>query len=160
MQSGRLILTNGSLPRMVLSPVLTIPLPILARSLKNLGVRVGQEENAGPGIHLNSFPKATPLPRYNWSVSSKWVPIRPGAQVSTSLEALCGEHCTHVSGVPNADLAPSFPAPDINPAWYTGRGIRPVGRFGRRRATPRDVTGFGQLNCLPLNGRTKFSQRG
>uniref|UniRef100_A0A8C3YQX2 Prolactin releasing hormone n=1 Tax=Catagonus wagneri TaxID=51154 RepID=A0A8C3YQX2_9CETA len=24
--------------------------------------------------------------------------------------------------------------PDINPAWYTGRGIRPVGRFGRRRA--------------------------
>ncbi|XP_023413468.1 prolactin-releasing peptide [Loxodonta africana] len=24
--------------------------------------------------------------------------------------------------------------PDINPAWYTGRGFRPVGRFGRRRA--------------------------
>ncbi|XP_075386244.1 prolactin-releasing peptide [Tenrec ecaudatus] len=22
--------------------------------------------------------------------------------------------------------------PAINPAWYTGRGIRPVGRFGRR----------------------------
>ncbi|XP_032755508.1 prolactin-releasing peptide [Rattus rattus] len=50
--------------------------------------------------------------------------------------------------------------PDINPAWYTGRGIRPVGRFGRRRATPRDVTGPGQLSCLPLDGRTKFSQRG
>nr|XP_023422815.1 prolactin-releasing peptide [Cavia porcellus] len=25
-------------------------------------------------------------------------------------------------------------APDINPAWYAGRGIRPVGRFGRRGA--------------------------
>ncbi|XP_074728456.1 prolactin-releasing peptide [Strix uralensis] len=24
--------------------------------------------------------------------------------------------------------------PDIDPSWYTGRGIRPVGRFGRRRA--------------------------
>nr|XP_033801993.1 prolactin-releasing peptide [Geotrypetes seraphini] len=22
--------------------------------------------------------------------------------------------------------------PDIDPSWYTGRGIRPVGRFGRR----------------------------
>ncbi|XP_074405038.1 prolactin-releasing peptide isoform X2 [Zonotrichia albicollis] len=24
--------------------------------------------------------------------------------------------------------------PDIDPSWYTGRGIRPVGRFGRRWA--------------------------
>ncbi|KAM6129291.1 prolactin-releasing peptide [Pterocles gutturalis] len=24
--------------------------------------------------------------------------------------------------------------PAIDPSWYTGRGIRPVGRFGRRRA--------------------------
>ncbi|XP_030919355.1 prolactin-releasing peptide [Geospiza fortis] len=23
--------------------------------------------------------------------------------------------------------------PDIDPSWYTGRGIRPVGRLGRRR---------------------------
>ncbi|XP_058520288.1 prolactin-releasing peptide [Ochotona princeps] len=29
--------------------------------------------------------------------------------------------------------------PDINPAWYAGRRIRPVGRFGRRRAAPRDA---------------------
>ncbi|XP_005411284.1 PREDICTED: prolactin-releasing peptide [Chinchilla lanigera] len=29
--------------------------------------------------------------------------------------------------------------PDINPAWYAGRGIRPVGRFGRRGATLREV---------------------
>ncbi|KAJ1187752.1 hypothetical protein NDU88_004522 [Pleurodeles waltl] len=25
--------------------------------------------------------------------------------------------------------------PDIDPSWYTGRGIRPVGRFGRRGVT-------------------------
>ncbi|OBS59893.1 hypothetical protein A6R68_08980 [Neotoma lepida] len=46
-------------------------------------------------------------------------------------------------------------APDINPAWYTGRGIRPVGRFGRRRAALRDVTVAGlrcRLSCLPLDG--------
>ncbi|XP_021031485.1 prolactin-releasing peptide [Mus caroli] len=51
--------------------------------------------------------------------------------------------------------------PDINPAWYTGRGIRPVGRFGRRRAALRDVTGPGlrcRLSCLPLDGSTKFSR--
>nr|XP_005997462.1 PREDICTED: prolactin-releasing peptide [Latimeria chalumnae] len=24
--------------------------------------------------------------------------------------------------------------PDIDPSWYTGRGIRPVGRFGKRGA--------------------------
>ncbi|XP_054977266.1 prolactin-releasing peptide [Sorex araneus] len=27
-------------------------------------------------------------------------------------------------------------APDIDVAWYRGRGIRPVGRFGRRRDAP------------------------
>uniref|UniRef100_A0A8C4XYY1 Uncharacterized protein n=1 Tax=Gopherus evgoodei TaxID=1825980 RepID=A0A8C4XYY1_9SAUR len=26
--------------------------------------------------------------------------------------------------------------PDIVPSWYIGRGMRPVGRFGRRRADP------------------------
>nr|XP_019596440.1 PREDICTED: prolactin-releasing peptide [Rhinolophus sinicus] len=29
--------------------------------------------------------------------------------------------------------------PDIDPAWYTGRRIRPVGRFGRRRLALRNV---------------------
>ncbi|KAM5327093.1 prolactin-releasing peptide [Glossophaga mutica] len=30
-------------------------------------------------------------------------------------------------------------APDIDPAWYTGRRIRPVGRFGRRTVALRTV---------------------
>ncbi|XP_016059076.1 PREDICTED: prolactin-releasing peptide [Miniopterus natalensis] len=29
--------------------------------------------------------------------------------------------------------------PDLDPAWYMGRRIRPVGRFGRRRTALRDV---------------------
>ncbi|ELW63558.1 prolactin-releasing peptide [Tupaia chinensis] len=52
-------------------------------------------------------------------------------------------------------------APDINPAWYTGRGIRPVGRFGRRRAALRDVPLPGlqhQLACFPLEGGAKSSR--
>ncbi|XP_058696511.1 prolactin-releasing peptide [Poecile atricapillus] len=28
--------------------------------------------------------------------------------------------------------------PEIDPSWYTGRGIRPVGRFGRRQALAGD----------------------
>ncbi|KAL1770545.1 prolactin-releasing peptide [Sigmodon hispidus] len=51
--------------------------------------------------------------------------------------------------------------PDINPAWYTGRGIRPVGRFGRRRAALRDVPSLQyQLNYLPLDEHAKVSQHG
>ncbi|XP_020043152.1 prolactin-releasing peptide [Castor canadensis] len=45
--------------------------------------------------------------------------------------------------------------PDINPAWYTGRRIRPVGRFGRRRAALQDVPKPGlwcRLTCLSLEG--------
>ncbi|KAF7462191.1 prolactin-releasing peptide [Marmota monax] len=45
--------------------------------------------------------------------------------------------------------------PDINPAWYRGRGIRPVGRFGRRRAALRDWS-----TCLPLEGGAKYPQDG
>ncbi|XP_020931563.1 prolactin-releasing peptide [Sus scrofa] len=53
--------------------------------------------------------------------------------------------------------------PDINPAWYTGRGIRPVGRFGRRRAVLGDgrKPGLGHLPaCLPLGGGAEPAHRG
>ncbi|XP_069321780.1 prolactin-releasing peptide [Eulemur rufifrons] len=54
-------------------------------------------------------------------------------------------------------------APDINPAWYRGRGIRPVGRFGRRRAVLGVVPKPGQRRrpaCFRLEGAAKFSQDG
>ncbi|XP_023596616.1 prolactin-releasing peptide [Trichechus manatus latirostris] len=45
--------------------------------------------------------------------------------------------------------------PDINPAWYMGRGFRPVGRFGRRRAAlegdPRPGS-WRRLACFTLVG--------
>ncbi|NXC40597.1 PRRP protein, partial [Penelope pileata] len=43
--------------------------------------------------------------------------------------------------------------PDIDPSWYTGRGIRPVGRFGRRRALGEGVQLGGdslRAACVPL----------
>ncbi|XP_029788716.1 prolactin-releasing peptide [Suricata suricatta] len=45
--------------------------------------------------------------------------------------------------------------PGIDPAWYAGRGIRPVGRFGRRRAAPRGCRGCREPASLlpPARGR-------
>ncbi|KAB0387771.1 hypothetical protein FD755_002727 [Muntiacus reevesi] len=51
--------------------------------------------------------------------------------------------------------------PDINPAWYAGRGIRPVGRFGRRRAAPGDGPRPGPRRvpaCFPLEGGAEPSR--
>ncbi|NXU47664.1 PRRP protein, partial [Turnix velox] len=44
--------------------------------------------------------------------------------------------------------------PDIDPSWYTGRGIRPVGRFGRRQALgqgthPREGVSGRWQGCVP-----------
>ncbi|XP_015999678.2 prolactin-releasing peptide [Rousettus aegyptiacus] len=41
--------------------------------------------------------------------------------------------------------------PDIDPAWYTGRRIRPVGRFGRRRLALRNIPKH-LLASLPREG--------
>ncbi|KAL4665343.1 hypothetical protein H8957_012485 [Semnopithecus entellus] len=60
-------------------------------------------------------------------------------------------------------LSMEIRTPDINPAWYTSRGIRPVGRFGRRRAALRDVPKPGlraRLTCFPLEGGAMSSQDG
>ncbi|XP_061268717.1 prolactin-releasing peptide [Bos javanicus] len=51
--------------------------------------------------------------------------------------------------------------PDINPAWYAGRGIRPVGRFGRRRAAPGDGPRPGPWRmpaCFRLEGGAEPSR--
>ncbi|VCW48755.1 unnamed protein product [Gulo gulo] len=70
-----------------------------------------------------------------------------------------GTHRPH----PCAALTLSFPAPDIDPAWYTGRRIRPVGRFGRRRAALRDVAKpslWRQPACFPLQGGAEPARDG
>ncbi|XP_056676058.1 prolactin-releasing peptide [Monodelphis domestica] len=51
--------------------------------------------------------------------------------------------------------------PDINPSWYTGRGIRPVGRFGRRRealeGSPKAASGRGPA-CFPAQESHKLAR--
>lgn len=159
----------GLSPEQSCLPLLTTPLAILAGSLKNLagrgwgkGGRVGQEGNVTTGVPLNSFPKATPLPRYavasliRLDANMAWCP--GFHQFRGSVWRTC---VMHVPCISCAALVLSCPAPDINPAWYTGRGIRPVGRFGRRRAALRDVTVPGlrcRLSCLPLEGGAELSQ--
>lgn len=51
--------------------------------------------------------------------------------------------------------------PDIDPSWYTGRGIRPVGRFGRRQATAVSTqkSGYGHRQaCFPIGENSDFMQ--
>ncbi|XP_025042664.1 prolactin-releasing peptide [Pelodiscus sinensis] len=51
--------------------------------------------------------------------------------------------------------------PDIDPSWYTGRGIRPVGRFGRRRAVVEGSrkAGYGhRQTCVPLEESSESVQ--
>ncbi|XP_048356465.1 prolactin-releasing peptide [Sphaerodactylus townsendi] len=43
--------------------------------------------------------------------------------------------------------------PDIDPSWYTGRGIRPVGRYGRRRAAADSLQKWSYRHrqaCFPI----------
>ncbi|XP_073491050.1 prolactin-releasing peptide [Aquarana catesbeiana] len=51
--------------------------------------------------------------------------------------------------------------PDIDPSWYTGRGIRPVGRFGRRGTAWEDAQKFvfrplGHT-CIPIDDSLELS---
>ncbi|XP_020827750.1 prolactin-releasing peptide [Phascolarctos cinereus] len=51
--------------------------------------------------------------------------------------------------------------PDIDPSWYTGRGIRPVGRFGRRRATSEGYqrSAYGRHHpCFPTEESNESAQ--
>ncbi|XP_058040890.1 prolactin-releasing peptide [Ahaetulla prasina] len=53
------------------------------------------------------------------------------------------------------------PDPDIDPSWYTGRGIRPVGRFGRRRAAAENVQKSGNRHlqaCFPVEESSESLQ--
>ncbi|XP_023440666.2 prolactin-releasing peptide [Dasypus novemcinctus] len=53
--------------------------------------------------------------------------------------------------------------PGIDPAWYAGRRIRPVGRFGRRGAAVEGVPKPGPRRrpaCFPPEGGAQFPQDG
>ncbi|XP_073502780.1 prolactin-releasing peptide [Phyllobates terribilis] len=72
---------------------------------------------------------------------------------------------------PSLDIRSLFPKmataahrrsdPDIDPSWYTGRGIRPVGRFGRRGTTWEDTQksmyrSLGQT-CVPIEDSAELN---
>ncbi|KAM9304734.1 prolactin-releasing peptide [Gastrophryne carolinensis] len=79
---------------------------------------------------------------------------------------------THSRGLqPSIDLRSLFPKmasaahrrsdPDVDPSWYTGRGIRPVGRFGRRGTTWEDTQksiyrSLGQT-CIPIEDSSELN---
>ncbi|KAM4626193.1 prolactin-releasing peptide [Discoglossus pictus] len=52
--------------------------------------------------------------------------------------------------------------PDIDPSWYTGRGIRPVGRFGRRgtawEETQRSMYRPMGQTCVRIDDSSELSE--
>lgn len=40
-----------------------------------------------------------------------------------------------------------FPGPEIDPFWYVGRGVRPIGRFGKRHS---GVEALGSRGMQPV----------
>lgn len=37
------------------------------------------------------------------------------------------------------------PGPEIDPFWYVGRGVRPIGRFGKRHSSGVEVLASGGM---------------
>ncbi|XP_032627397.1 prolactin-releasing peptide-like [Chelonoidis abingdonii] len=62
---------------------------------------------------------------------------------------------------PRRSVMVSVGDPDIDPSWYMGRGMRPVGRFGRRRAvvesSQKSGSGHRQA-CFPLEESSESIQ--
>ncbi|XP_056390613.1 prolactin-releasing peptide [Hyla sarda] len=72
---------------------------------------------------------------------------------------------------PSIDIRSLFPKmttaahrrsdPDIDPSWYTGRGIRPVGRFGRRGTTWEDTRNSMyrplRQTCVPIEDSAELN---
>lgn len=93
------------------------------------------------------FPKATPHHPEKVSPDPPGAPpLWVGPSLACELRAPWGaapntaRQGTEPTGEHRLRLTRLFPpAPDIDPAWYTGRRIRPVGRFGRRRVALRNA---------------------
>ncbi|XP_077874423.1 prolactin-releasing peptide [Ictidomys tridecemlineatus] len=128
-------------------------------------------ERAATGPHCAA--RAAPHTEGDRSAVPSWcgIPRRGLVQEARGMKSLSGCFlCLLLLGLVLQGAASRAPqhsmeirTPDINPAWYRGRGIRPVGRFGRRRAALRDVPRPGLQcwsTCLPLEGGAKYPQDG
>lgn len=55
---------------------------------------------------------------------------------------------THLCGHDaDADVLVCGPGPEIDPFWYVGRGVRPIGRFGKRHS---GVEALGSRGMQPV----------
>ncbi|XP_026794050.1 prolactin releasing hormone 2 [Pangasianodon hypophthalmus] len=67
------------------------------------------------------------------SFSLRWLSVLIAALLILSTSATCAQ-CTTVEQdlhiVHNVDNR----SPEIDPFWYVGRGVRPIGRFGKRES--------------------------
>ncbi|CAG5895854.1 prolactin releasing hormone 2 [Menidia menidia] len=76
-------------------------------------------------------------------LTSRWLPAALALVLllSSSLSrahSTTVEHDFHI--VHNVDNR----SPEIDPFWYVGRGVRPIGRFGKRHSSV-DVLGSGRM---------------
>ncbi|KAK3515011.1 hypothetical protein QTP70_003240 [Hemibagrus guttatus] len=77
-----------------------------------------------------SRPMRTQMPRQR-SYPVRWLTVLIATFLILSTSATCAQ-CTTVEQdlhiVHNVDNR----SPEIDPFWYVGRGVRPIGRFGKR----------------------------
>ncbi|XP_026860177.1 prolactin releasing hormone 2 [Electrophorus electricus] len=79
------------------------------------------------------LPEMLALPVRQCLFRSRWGTVALMVLLILSTTATCA-HCTTVEHdlhiVHNVDNR----SPEIDPFWYVGRGVRPIGRFGKRQS--------------------------
>ncbi|KAG9283507.1 prolactin releasing hormone 2 [Astyanax mexicanus] len=90
---------------------------------------------------------------------SRWSTVAVMVLLFLSATAIC-VHCTTVEHdlhiVHNVDNR----SPEIDPFWYVGRGVRPIGRFGKRESAGSVQPVLGSLELLLSALRSEEGARG
>ncbi|XP_051738723.1 prolactin releasing hormone 2 [Ctenopharyngodon idella] len=95
--------------------------------------RGGTEEVGVPCIRLSMLPAAFTRPVTKCLIGSRlgtvaFLLLLILSATETSAHGTTVEHDLHI--VHNVDNR----SPEIDPFWYVGRGVRPIGRFGKRQS--------------------------
>ncbi|XP_072514608.1 prolactin releasing hormone 2 [Salminus brasiliensis] len=90
---------------------------------------------------------------------SRWGTVVIMVLLILSATAMCAscttvEHDLHI--VHNVDNR----SPEIDPFWYVGRGVRPIGRFGKRESARSVQPVLGSLELLLSALRSEEGARG
>ncbi|RXN29073.1 melanophilin isoform X1 [Labeo rohita] len=88
--------------------------------------------------------------RHEWPLEVEWVTDIQKRIAALSAAGMTVETSRRRTPQPSRTMH-EFPVnPNIDAMWYKGRGIRPVGRFGRRMAQKGEVSYFGKHRfCYP-----------